>query len=577
MTTDTIDSPRPPGKLVGKTGSEFVWLDSRCVGCAKCERGCPVGAIALKRSKKPIKRLSPCSAACPAGIDVPRYNRAIAAGRFAEAVAVIRERLPLPGVCGYVCLHPCELKCTRSDINGNVAIRALKRFAVANDNGDWKKGVRTAASTGKRIAVIGGGPAGLSTAYYLARKGYGASVFTSSDSLGGKMLESIPEYDLPREVLVKDIAEMVRSGIDVHTGVAVDQPESLFDQGYDGVVVATGLQGSKFPQVLPLGAVDKALAPDEVDYGAALGTVVVLGNGGRAYETALRALKAGASEAHIVASGPSVEQEADLWQVDQALNAGVIVHQWRTFVRVLEPAGGRIGVEYFKARAYGFDKDRALEFDVIPETASVIAADTVINAAQANPDNRLSCSVRQGRAVFVAGDAVSELRSVINSVAAGRWTASMIDKYFGGDGDISEALAPPEKPPRVLENPAVRAKADLPTYLASGNIEKEATLVQKAAVKEAQRCLSCDACYLVNSYAVDTGRCTYCGRCVENCYRGAISAGYGYKASAEQKKEAEEGAEKRDRLYGYIIGFLVLGLAAIITAVVIGRLVASLQ
>ena len=575
MINDIENEPaEKPGKLVGtKIGSEFVWLDEKCVGCDLCERICPVSAIAIDRSKKPVKRISPCTAACPAGIDVPHQNRLIAAGKFSEAAAVIRDRIPLPGVCAYVCLHPCELKCVRSDINGSIAIRALKRFAVANDNGNWKQRIKTAPATGKRVGIIGGGPAGLTAAYYLTRKGYAVSLLNASADLGGKMWESIPDYDLPRDVLNKDISEIVQSGIDIHTNALVERPESLFDQGFDALVIATGLQGNKVPQVLPLGAADKALTPDEVDFTVRLGRVVVLGNGGRAYETALKAMNAGASEAHIVASGPSVEQQADLWQVDEALNQGVIVHQWRTFVRVLEPKDGKTDVEYFKARAYGFDDKCNLELDEIPETAATIEADTVINATEPDPNNQLSCSTRKGKAVFVAGDAVSELRSVINAIAAGRWTASRIDTYFGGNGDISENLALSEKSPPVLSSSTNRLQVRLPIHLISGHIEKEDTLARKPAVREAQRCLSCDACYAVEKYSVDTSRCVYCGRCVENCAHGAISAGYGYKASAERKRASEEAAKQRDQLYNYTITFLALFLALIVIAVIIVRLV----
>ncbi|MDH5696561.1 MAG: NADH-quinone oxidoreductase subunit NuoF, partial [Dehalococcoidia bacterium] len=144
---------------------------------------------------------APCSHTCPAGIDAPRYIRFIAEGKFAEAVAVVREKIPFPSVCGYVCVHPCEAKCRRALLDEAIGIRVLKRFAAEHDTGLWKQNSRVAPATGKRVAIVGSGPAGLTAAYYLAKLGYSVTVFEALPEPGGMMRVGIPDYRLPKDVL----------------------------------------------------------------------------------------------------------------------------------------------------------------------------------------------------------------------------------------------------------------------------------------------------------------------------------------------------------------------------------------
>ena len=203
-----------PAEAVGRTQKsfggheEFKWSEVKCTACARCSRACPVEAITVNRDKDQVKKrilAAPCSQACPAGLDVSRYVRFIAEGKYPEAVAVMRERVPFPLVLGYICKRPCELKCQRSEYEGSLLIRALKRFAAENDNGLWRQKVKMAPATGKKVAVIGSGAAGLSTAYYLTLLGHKVTVFEALPDKGGKMRSSIPEYQLPKAVMNREI------------------------------------------------------------------------------------------------------------------------------------------------------------------------------------------------------------------------------------------------------------------------------------------------------------------------------------------------------------------------------------
>jgi NADH-quinone oxidoreductase subunit F len=181
-----------------------------------------------------------CRHTCPAGIDVPRYIRFIAQGRFAEALAVIREKIPFPSVCGYACLGFCETKCRRAEVDDPIAIRALKRFVADQDTGLWKANSKVAPATGKRIGIIGAGPAGLTAAYYLTKLGHTVTVFEALPEPCGMMQIAIPEPYLPKEALQRDIDTILELGIELKLNTAVSRVDDLFDAGCQAVFVAVG-------------------------------------------------------------------------------------------------------------------------------------------------------------------------------------------------------------------------------------------------------------------------------------------------------------------------------------------------
>jgi NADH-quinone oxidoreductase subunit F len=188
--------------------------------------------------KKLVK--SPCQNTCPARIDIPRYLRLISEGKNGEAVAVIREKVPFPGVLGYVCHHFCESRCRRGQLDQSIAIRELKCFAAQHDTGLWKRNARIWPATGKKAAIIGSGPAGLTAAYYLAKLGHSVTVYEALPVVGGMMRVGIPDFRLPREVLDKEIDEIKAVGVDIRTSSRVNSLDSLFEQGYQAIFIGTG-------------------------------------------------------------------------------------------------------------------------------------------------------------------------------------------------------------------------------------------------------------------------------------------------------------------------------------------------
>ncbi|MDI6856618.1 MAG: FAD-dependent oxidoreductase, partial [Candidatus Thermoplasmatota archaeon] len=236
-------------------GSEFVvgtissasLKDSDCKFCGACVEVCPTGALTDKKIMMLAERekeLVPCSNACPAGIDVPRYVRLIKKEKFAEAYNVIREKVPFPSVLGRVCHRPCESECRRSELNEPIAVRELKRFVTEQAEG--AKVIKKRAPTGKKVAVVGSGPAGLTASYYLAEKGYDVTVFESLPVAGGALAVCIPEYRLPKEILDIDIQNIRNAGVKIKTNVTVGN-DVLFDdilKEYKAVFIATGAHKS---------------------------------------------------------------------------------------------------------------------------------------------------------------------------------------------------------------------------------------------------------------------------------------------------------------------------------------------
>ena len=211
--------------------------ESACRFCTACVEVCPTGTL---MDQKPFKDEAPCRSACPVEIDVPRYVKLIAEGRFDESYAVIRERLPLPSVCSYICLSFCESECCRGELNEPVGIRALKRFVSEKHTDLWKKNLKLPTSTGKKVAILGSGPAGLTAGYYLARKGHGVTIFEQSGLAGGMLREAISRKRLPKKALEEDIDEILQAGVDLKLNSPKMQIDGLFQEGFDAVFLATG-------------------------------------------------------------------------------------------------------------------------------------------------------------------------------------------------------------------------------------------------------------------------------------------------------------------------------------------------
>jgi NADH-quinone oxidoreductase subunit F len=460
---------------------------------------------------------APCSHTCPAGIDVPRYIRFIAEGKPAEAVAVIREKIPFPAVCGLVCFHPCEAKCRRGQLDETIAIRMLKRFAVEHDTGIWKQNIKVVPATGKRVAIVGSGPAGLSAAYYLARLGHAVTVFEALPEAGGMMRVAIPDYRLPKDILRAEIKEIEDIGVEIRTNTRVDSIDGLFQEGYKAVFLAMGahqgmsigVEGDDSPRVMEcVGFLRDVSLGRKVEIGD---RVAVIGGGNVAIDGARTALRLGAKEVVIVYRRTRAEMPASPEEVEEALAEGVQIYFLAAPSRIISQ-NGRVELESIRMELGAMDTSGRRRPEPIKGSEFTMSFDTIIAAIGQRPEIPPQFSITVGRGnvievdpdtlttslegVFAGGDVVSGPASVIEAIAAGRQAAVSIDKYMGGGGDIDEVLAPPEGEFTPLEEAEEKWRPKMPSLPAEKRIgdfsQVELGYNAEMAIEEAQRCLRCD-------------------------------------------------------------------------------------
>jgi len=460
---------------------------------------------------------APCTHTCPAGVDAPRYIRFIAKGKPGEAVAVIREKIPFPSVCGYVCIHPCEAKCRRELLDEAIGIRVLKRFAVDNDNGMWKQNSKIAPETGKRVAIVGSGPAGLTAAFYLAKLGQKVTVFEALPEAGGMMRVAIPDYRLPKDVLQNDIREIEAVGVDIKTETKVESTDELFEQGYDAIFLATGAhQGLKIgvKGEDSQGVMDCVSFLREVSLGKKVEVgegVAVIGGGNAAIDSARTALRLGAKEVTIVYRRTKDEMPAATEEIEGAIEEGVNV-RFLAAPSSITTKNGKLELECLAMSLGDIDASGRRRPEPIEGSEFVMSFDTIIAAIGQRPEipSRFKLSLGRGNTieidpdslatnkegVFAGGDVVKGPASVIEAIAHGRLAATSIDKYLGGEGDIDEILAPPEEAMAPLEEAEEEMRVEIPAPPAKErrkNFEDvELGLAEKMAIKEAERCLRCD-------------------------------------------------------------------------------------
>ena len=485
---------------------------------------------------------SPCMEACPAGVNVKAYVSLIAAGKFHEALHVVREKNPLPGICGRVCTHPCETYCNRNQIDAPVAIRALKRFVADYELEHPIPKPKPIAGTRKeKIAIIGSGPAGLTTAHDLAKIGFNVTVFEELSEPGGMLIAGIPSYRMPRAILKIEIDYIRNLGVKIITNKKITgkQDYNKLLKDYDAVYVAIGAHVGK-----------KLGIPGEEDYKGFLDAVtflrdvnletpqkpgekvIVIGGGNSAIDAARTALRLG-SEVNIVYRRTRQEMPANEEEIKDAEEEGIKIHYLAAPAKIVGKNGKVTGLECTKMKLGEPDESGRARPIPIKNSEFIIEADVIIPAISQEPDlsflpkdHNIDISRWQTFAadentmatnipgVFAGGDAVTGPNTVINAIAQGHVAAKSIERFINGEklqqSDSKTKPIETEIKIDLLNQPKTK-RASIPMQKISERKnsfqEVEYCIDEATAIAEAQRCLRC-------------GPCDECYICVSDCDKG---------------------------------------------------------
>ena len=466
-----------------------------------------------------LKNPVPCVALCPAGVDIPGYIALVNEGRCADAVRLIRKDNPFPVACAYICEHPCEARCRRNMVDDAINIRGLKRYAV--DHAGPVPQPQPAPATGKSVAIIGGGPGGLSAAYYLALMGHRVTVYEKQKQLGGMMRYGIPSYRLPRQLLEAEIASIlsvgiqVRTGVDVGTDITFDQLKRRYDCLYISIGAhtdkKTGIEGEDSQSVISAVELLRRIGDEEMpDFTGQ--QVVVIGGGNVAMDVTRSAIRLGAAKVTCVYRRRQEDMTAQAEEVEGAIAEGAEILTLQAPLRIEADDQGRAAALWTQPQIIG-EMDR--QGRPRPGTASVeprrIPADIIIVAIgqgiESHGFEQSGIQIQRGgtlladsstrlpdlEGVFAGGDAVTGAATVIRAIAAGKAAAANIDEYLGFHHEIEAEVKVPT--PRVTDlgprgrvncgdREAAERRCDFQCI--------ECGMTKEEAVQESSRCLRCD-------------------------------------------------------------------------------------
>jgi NADH-quinone oxidoreductase subunit F len=481
-----------------------------------------------------IPLVAPCQATCPAGIDIPSFMALVAAGRHSEAVEVIRKDNPMPYICGLVCPAPCELACLRGRVDQPVSIRAMKAVAAkhALENGGYPQ-PPIAASTGKRVAVIGAGPAGLTNAFFLALEGHAVTIFEAEDQAGGTTFSGIPAYRLPREVIEKEVQAILDLGVELRTGQKLGRDftlKTLLEQGFNAVFLGIGSSvgfrlGLPAEELYPNQVIDGVSFLKKVAQGRReppADDVVVVGGGNAAMDAARTCIRLGCRSVTVAYRRSRKEMPAHEHEVEEAMAEGVEFH-FLTVPKSLKVAEGRvIGLECLQAVLGPADESGRRRPTPVEGSEFILPAGAIIAAIGQKMDADCldqDCGLELGRGsrvvteaatgqsnlewLFAGGDAVTGPATVVEAVAAGKRAAKAISHYLKGKPiELAlTALQPRDHVAPINATPAQRAHATRiamplrpPTERKTDFAAVELGFSQEQAFEVAARCLRCDLC-----------------------------------------------------------------------------------
>ena len=509
-----------------------------------------------------------CQAACPLHIDIRGYAGLIKEGKFDEALAVIKKTLPFPSIIGRICTRTCESKCKRSEVEEAIAINALKRSAA--DFGKYTDDYSIAAEKKEKVAIVGGGPAGIMAAYDLRKAGYKVTIFEALNRLGGMMAVGIPEFRLPRDVLAKETDIIRKLGVEIRLNTRVGKDIKLADlkKDFNAVFIAVGahqgrslgiensnangvIDGTEFLYKVNTG--EKVKAEDKV---------VVVGGGNVAIDCARTCIRLGFKDVNIVYRRSRAEMPAIAEEITEAEHEGVKLTLLSGPNKVVEKGGKVAGLECLKMKLGETDASGRRRPVPVAGSEFVIETGLIIAAVGEEPElsfitGEMAAAVADGhikanpltletgiKGVFAGGDAVTGAATVIQAMAAGRKAAKSIDKYFKG-----EPIDKGREDEAVFESKLIvdtwgigtESRASMPVLPVASRKsnfkEVETGLTKEKAISEAKRCLSCDCHICINllscpalitdkgKVTVDAAGCPGCGVCAQVCPHDAIKPG----------------------------------------------------
>jgi indolepyruvate ferredoxin oxidoreductase alpha subunit len=505
-----------------------------------------------------------CSAACPLQLDARGYVELAREGKYTESLKLIKEKLPFPAILGRICTHPCESKCKRSEVEDAIAIMALKRAAAEYGKSEEEKPPEVERQ--EKVAIVGGGPAGLMAAYDLRKLGYRTTVFEAAPFLGGMLSLGIPEYRLPRQVLRKELSLIEKLGatVKLNTRVGRDLDFARLQAEYQAVFLATGAHRGRDAGIA--GADARGLFHG-VDFLRALNTgekveigrsAVIIGGGNVAIDCARSCLRLGLPGVTIVYRRSRGDMPAIKEEVAAAEEEGVKFYFNASPARVMSQGGQVTGLECLKMSPGEPDASGRRRPLPVAGSEFVLETGSVILATGEQPDltfldgGRNSPAAKNGlllvdpaslltsvRGIFAGGDVVTGPRSVIDALAAGRQAAASIDLFLRGEPLPREVCGPGESKLEVSIR-GIKAQPRLPMpKRALANLPGESAEVERGysredAMKEAARCLSCGckACIKAlgcpaislegDEVVIDSSQCPGCGICAQVCPAEAI-------------------------------------------------------
>jgi heterodisulfide reductase subunit A-like polyferredoxin len=561
--SELLELKGEPGNFTAVVRKKARYVDlAKCTSCGECAKVCPIETVndydeGLSTRKAIFKQYvqgmpgayaidkrgtAPCKATCPAHVSIQGYIALINQGKYKEALELFREDHPFPAVCGRVCHHPCEKMCTRNDVDQPLAIRELHRFLADYERSQGEPAVPAVAEERRpeKVAVIGSGPAGLTAAYYLAKKGYPVTVFEKLPVAGGMMAVGIPAYRLPRDILNLEIDIIRRMGVELRTGVTFGKDvtlESLKKDGFKAVFMAIGLHGGRrlgieneeMPGVLQgVDFLRDAALGRKVEIGQ---DVLVVGGGNVAVDVALTAKRLGAKNVTMVCLERREEMPAWAHEVQEALESDItIVNSFGPKAFFIDKSKRVSGID-FKTCTAVFDENKRFNPQYDESACTPMFADTVIVAIGQSTDRShlegegIAFSRPGGLAadpvtlqtplewVFAGGDAFHGPKSVVEAVASGKEAAESIHRYING----LDLRAGREKEwDYVKPETAGEAKHARVTVRCLDPAARECNFLEVSygydeteARTEAQRCLRC-------------GICSECYQCVKACLAGAV-------------------------------------------------------